>query len=230
MAKQKYTNEELLNILKAKAEELGRAPFGYELTQRVTIIKRFGRWNKALELAGVSIKSKEKYTTEELLDVLKAKAKELGRTPCHSEFPHATTISKRFGNWNKAREAAGLSIKRRDEYTKEELLDIIKAKAEELGRAPFGYEISQRKAIVKNFDSWDNAIEAAGLYINRQNYTDEQLIEIMKEKAKELGRKPRSKEISQIVTITKRFGSWDKALEAAGICTSRKKYTDEAAS
>ncbi|PHD30121.1 hypothetical protein COF65_33310, partial [Bacillus toyonensis] len=50
-----------------------------------------------------------------------------------------------------------------------------------------------------------------------RKYTSERLIEILKEKEKELNRTPIVAEIRQAGIIIKRFGSWNKALEAAGI-------------
>ena len=55
--KPKYTNEELIEVIKAKTEELGRAPKIKEISQRETINRRFGSWNKALEQIGHSKKS-----------------------------------------------------------------------------------------------------------------------------------------------------------------------------
>ncbi len=48
-------------------------------------------------------------------------------------------------------------------------------------------------------------------------YTDEELIEKIKLKAKELGRNPKQKEVGHITAIKNRFGSWNRALELAGL-------------
>lgn len=53
-------------------------------------------------------------------------------------------------------------------------------------------------------------------------YTDEQLIKIIQDKAKELGRPPRKREVKQHFVIMKRFGSWNKALIKAGLVPAWK--------
>lgn len=50
--KKGYTDEELLNLIKEKAKELGRVPRCREMKEKSTIEKRFGTWNKALGKAG----------------------------------------------------------------------------------------------------------------------------------------------------------------------------------
>ena len=169
MDKRKYTDKQLIEIIKAKAEELGRAPFRHELSQGYTIYERFGGWTKALEAAGMKNNApKKKYTNEKLLEIIKAKAKELGRTPICHELSQRTTIINYFGSWNNALKAAGMSAYKQKyikkmKYTNEELLDIIKAKAEELGRAPFYAEILQAATIIKRFGTWAEALKAVGL-------------------------------------------------------------------
>ena len=170
MSKQKYTKEELLDIIRAKAEELGRAPFGYEIPQRKVIVKNFGSWDNALEAAGLYI-NRQKYTDEQLLEIIKEKAKELGRKPRRKDISQADTIAKRFGSWNKALEAAGICASRK-KYTDEQLLEIIKEKAKELGRAPYRTELSQEKATVKRFGSWVKALELSGMHPSRYYDTD----------------------------------------------------------
>lgn len=52
-------------------------------------------------------------------------------------------------------------------------------------------------------------------------YTNEDLIRLIQEKAKELGRTPVFTEVSHSYTISKRFGTWNAALIAAGLKPSR---------
>ncbi len=60
-------------------------------------------------------------------------------------------------------------------------------------------------------------------------YTDDDLIKIIQEKYKELGRVPRRREIKQNGVIRTRFGSWNNALIKAGLIPSRstEKLTQE---
>ncbi len=50
-----------------------------------------------------------KYTDEELLQMIRDKAEELGRSPKKSEIPESSRIKSRFGPWHKAVIAAGLT-------------------------------------------------------------------------------------------------------------------------
>ena len=117
------TNEELIGQLRAKAESLGRTPMIKDLKSdksmpsAATYIDRFSSWNEALKAAGLSVNVG--YTNEELIGLLKAKAKSLGRTPTIKDvnsdksMPHANTYTDRFGSWNQALKAAGLTPNRR---------------------------------------------------------------------------------------------------------------------
>lgn len=50
----------------------------------------------------------------------------------------------------------------------------------------------------------------------RYKYSDEDLIKIIQNKAKELGRTPTRRDVKQFDVISKRFGSWNNALVKAG--------------
>ena len=63
----------------------------------------------------------------------------------------------------------------------------------------------------------EKALEAAGLpVLQKRGYTKEELIEII-QKARELHRTPKINEIKHVTLIRNEFGSWKKALEAAGL-------------
>ncbi len=51
---------------------------------------------------------KHKYTEEELLQMIRDKAEELGRAPKKSEVPECYRIKNRFGPWYESVMAAGL--------------------------------------------------------------------------------------------------------------------------
>lgn len=61
-----------------------------------------------------------------------------------------------------------------------------------------------------------------------KKYTDEELLKIVSDKALELGRIPKSKEVVQNWAVSNRFGSWNKALKAAGLGTNKEYHTKEA--
>ncbi len=78
-----------------------------------TVVRAFGSWNEALEVAGLSISSQwhRKTTDEELLSNMAAVWVATGRLPMQADFrPPLSKISedsyvRRFGSWRKALEA-----------------------------------------------------------------------------------------------------------------------------
>ncbi|MEX3914329.1 hypothetical protein AB4672_21385 [Bacillus paralicheniformis] len=228
----KYTDEDLIEILQEKEKELGRSPKAKEVKQWATIIKHFGSFNRGLEAAGLTPGKARNYTEEELIEILQYKAKELGRTPKSNEIKQFQTIVKHFGSFNQGLEAAGLAFNRErsssNPYTKEELIEILQHKAKKLGRTPTQREVKQAGIIQKHFGSFNKGLEAAGLPTNKKDQTEEELIEYLQEKAKDLGRPPQGNEIKHTGAIINCFGSFNKGLEAAGLTPGRrKKYSKE---
>ncbi|MBR3414501.1 DEAD/DEAH box helicase family protein [Candidatus Saccharibacteria bacterium] len=236
------TDKELIDLLKAKAESLGRTPMKNDIRldsnmPNVSIYaRRFGSWKKALRMAGLLI-NRYRISDEKLIELLKAKAKSLGRTPTEkdikldSSMPSSTTYAKRFDSWNQALEAAGLLVNHRFNCADEKLITLLRAKAESLGRTPTKRDIKSDSSMpsyhtyISKFGSWNKVLEAASL--SSKSKSDEELIEILKAKARSLGRTPTSKDIRfdssmpSSTTYATRFGSWNQALEAAGLSPNR---------
>lgn len=61
--------------------------------------------------------------------------------------------------------------------------------------------------------------------MKKSKYSDQELIGILIEKSKELGRSPKQREVSQADIIARRFGTFNNALEKAGLSPLRKSYT-----
>lgn len=231
-----YSNkndQELLEELKRVSKELGKVPTVTECHQIKLNVsryqKRFGSWNKALELAGLPVKNSRRrgITTEQYVDLLKEYTTKLGRVPSSKEIQEGRAIINRFGSWNKALEAAGLARYKRKSFTQEDCIVIIQERAKVLGRTPKINEMTNISTIYKKFGSWNKALEAAGLQ-QEITYTKEKLIKIIQQKANVLGRPPRFYEIKEKTHIYKIFGSWNKALEASGLPIFRKlSYTKE---
>ena len=61
---------------------------------------------------------------------------------------------------------------------------------------------------------------------NMQNsrYTDEELLQIIRDKTEELGRLPLKSDIPEYHFIKCRFGPWPRALEAAGVKEVGERY------
>ena len=93
--RRRYTDEEILEELRAAAARHGRSPtmreFARDAEARVhpqTVIEHFGTWNAAKRAAGLS--PRRFLTRDELLEQLRRLGEELGRTPRpRSERPPA---------------------------------------------------------------------------------------------------------------------------------------------
>ncbi len=113
-------------------------------------------------------------------------------------------------------------------YTKEQLLFYLKKTASEFKKSPTIEDLNRARELpssttyIKRFGSWNAALKAAGLKINaKQKYEAQEMIESLRQLAKELGRLPKNSDlkgkkwIASSATYRKYFGSWKKALQAA---------------
>ncbi len=187
------------------------------------------------------------YTDERLIEILHTLSVELGGRPptCRElrdrrDLPTPGTYIRRFGSWSAAKAAAGLDPRRRRRpqiYTDDQLLDILRDLAAELDRPPTQLELAARRdlpapiAYYGHFGSWNAALEAAGLEARHQHtpaYTDAQLLNILRGLADELGRTPAYRDLAArsglpgASVYDRRFGSWNRALEAAGLEPNRR--------
>jgi uncharacterized protein YejL (UPF0352 family) len=253
-----YSDEQLLQILRDLANELGRSPRAGEMQARsdlpspITYRTHFGSWPAALEAAGLEpYRRSPVYSDEQLLQILRDLAAELGQTPvqrelqARQELPSPAVYTQRFGKWTAALQAAGLEPRRRaPAYSDEQLLQILRDLAAELGRAPLQRELQARQDLPSysayrgRFGSWTAALKAAGLEPYRRRapaYSVEQLLQILRDLAAELGRSPLQRELQARQDLpsssayARCFGSWTAALEAAELEHRRRpvEYSDE---
>ena len=171
------------------------------------------------------------YTTGQIIAAMKAAATRDGRlsvliymasghSPCHN------TIIKRFGSWREAVKAAGLMESRRG-YTNEEMIEAMRAEAEDGALSSYRYIQSDRRpgmhAIQRRFGSWSEALKAAGLRGPEPQiaWTDEQALEGLRAEARDgrltINEYAASRRRPPAVTIIKRFGTWNAAVKAAGL-------------
>lgn len=118
-------------------------------------------------------------------------------------------------------------------YTKEVLIEIIQEKAKTLNRTPKRSEIKEACSVVRVFGSFSDGIVAAGLKPTRRKFnrkpcnktSNQEIIIEIQNKAKELGRTPKISEVDIGKIAINKFGSWNKALQAAGLEVNQKSYT-----
>jgi hypothetical protein len=145
--RKRYSDEAILDELRACAERIGRSPtmrefVGDEATtvHPQTVIEHFGSWNRAKRAAGLV--PRRFATREELLGVLRELGDELGRVPTAKDLdarkgslPSKSLYWHTFGSLTNALREAGFDIpvgEERLERAVEDGADL----ARELGRLP----------------------------------------------------------------------------------------------
>ena len=120
--RRRYSDEDILDALRAAAKRLERSPTMREFAQdpesRIhpqTVIEHFGTWNGAKRAAGLF--PRRFLTREELLAQLRALGDELGRIPAARDLaarrrslPSASLYAHTFGSLTKALREAGFDI------------------------------------------------------------------------------------------------------------------------
>jgi hypothetical protein len=118
----------------------------------------------------------------------------------------------------------------RKPYRRSELIEKLQALALRLGHTPAEDEANAapdcpcHQTYVNRFGSWNAALSAAGLPLNRQAalYDREMLLRILRRLADELGRTPTRADLEErdlpgVKTFARHLGSWRKALAAVGL-------------
>jgi hypothetical protein len=145
--RKRYSDEELLDELRACAKRLGRSPtmreFARDPKTRVhpqTVIEHFGSWNAAKREAGLV--PRRFATREELLQVLRELGDELGRTPTardleerRGRLPSKSLYWHTFGSLTTALREAGFDVPVGEERL-ERAVAQGEALAKKLGRLP----------------------------------------------------------------------------------------------
>jgi sulfur relay (sulfurtransferase) DsrC/TusE family protein len=162
----KFSDEELIKRLRDFYHKHGRSPTFRDMRGATTFEKRFGSWNTALEAADLPINKKSYVTDEEMIQALREFYEQNRRTPTLAEFPARGTIEQRFGTWNKALQAAGLPLNKKNKIPSETLLERLKSFFRHHGRSPTYAELEGAQTIQTRFGGWNNALKAAGLSLN----------------------------------------------------------------
>ncbi len=241
---------ELVADLQCVAEELSRAPTCEEYDERgtysdATYFRRFDSWDDALDAAGIERRSGDEsgvqYATDDLLAELRRLADVLARPPTTTEMSELgdyspNTYRRRFGSWTDALAEAGFDPERavtpakRNQIPTEDLLAELRQLADESGTPPTFQEVQTESeysgaTYLNRFESWNDALEAAGLEprrSRRDGLSRRELVRELRNLAASLGRRPRRKDMEERgpfagMTYYNRFGSWTDALDAAGL-------------
>jgi len=164
----------------------------------------------------------------------------------HPRAPSPVTYWNRFASWKQALREAGFSEEavrqqsrgRGTTYSKRELLTWLRNLTDD-GTPPTQRELQQHPEAPapgtyrNRFGSWGKALREAGVGEeeishragvgdNQTVYSDEELCQYLQSLAAELGRSPRQVEVQErsdigASTFSRRFGSFNDALRAAGL-------------
>lgn len=236
-----YTKEELIKILKNLSKKLNRSPKIQDLLDNnylpspPTYFIHFKTWNNALKIAGLKVNVRKDFTEKELLNLLRKKAKRLGRSPkmddmnSDKNMPSATTYQAYFETFNKALALAGLNVKYQfRKWNKEEVIFHLRQKYDELGEPPGIRDFDKdprtpaKNTVRKLFGNWTNALREADIPVKRFK-SKEELIDLLRKLAKQFNRTPtvvdlrNNKDIHSTVPFAKHFGNYTKACLMAGL-------------
>jgi len=145
--RRRYTNEDILEELRAAALRHGRSPtmreFARDTEARVhpqTVIEHFGTWNAAKRAAGLF--PRRFLTRAELLEQLRRLGDELRRTPTARDLgerrrsmPSVSLYAHTFGSLANALREAGFEVLQGEERLERAILQGV-ALARSLGRLP----------------------------------------------------------------------------------------------
>lgn len=153
----------------------------------------------------------------------------------------SSTIHKRFGSWEEALQAAGLSsrysgasvtnrmrLQLGKSVTRKQVIEELQSAASRLGRSDLTvedfntYSTFNASTVRSYFKTWRAALEAAGLNVRAKaiRYTDEECFENLLNVWTHFGRPPRYREMNAKPSAVGgkayvgRWGTWIKALEA----------------
>jgi len=175
------------------------------------------------------------YSDVELLDDIRRVAEDLRHQPSLKEYRErgnhsVTTFYNRFESWSDAVGEAGFEPRDPEaKIEREDLLAELHRLTAELGRPPKSSEMDAEgnywtSTYRNEFGRWSRALEAAGYEARRptQGTPVEDLLEELHRLAEKYGGRPTTRQMDEsgkfaYSVYQRRFGSWSRALQAAGL-------------
>ena len=182
-------------------------------------------------------------STEDLKEDLQRVSELLDKTPTaeemreHGEYS-VPTYKTRFGSWNGALKAADIGSVREYNISRSDLIESMQELADDLGRTPTENDMDESGDYAattyrNRFDTWNAALEEAGLSVNKHHGIPKaDLLAELQRVADELGETPRRREFVEMGkwgygAYEDAFGSWNGALEAAGLDVNHRQGTPD---
>ncbi|MFO0915276.1 MAG: hypothetical protein U0795_20105 [Pirellulales bacterium] len=200
---------------------------------RDAAVRWFGGWNKALRAAGLPHRICDRWTPDRVLHELRRRYR--GETRFRDAEPALAAIASHyFGGLYAALEAAGLDIPRK-RWTRQRIIDAIQeryVRGAPIDRVGFGDDVFLNN-VKRYFASWSEALNAAGLADRaphktpKRSWTDEAVLAGIR-KFSHVGTV-----LSNVyrldhglyVAATRRFGTWNNAVQAAGLRPAQRKWS-----
>ena len=252
MGKKQYTREFLLSELRRFYDENGRSPTLRDMCKvngypgATTYRHEFGTFSDALQSADLELNHVVNYTKEILISEIHRFVKENSRVPILNDmkrsngYPAGSIYNREFGSWNNAIEIAGYESYHSYKPTRQFLIDEIVRFYNEFGYIPTGDNIGDaggypsRDAYYTEFNSFTTALLEAGFEPNRYTgLTNDDLIKMLQDFYNMYGRSPTKNDLKNISnfpsedTFSRRFGSWNNSLIAAGLPINELRNIDK---
>ncbi len=234
---------EIIAALRAARHELGRAPTRKEYKalasergwpSATVLAGRYGRWDGVLRAADLALPPA--WTRERVIAALQVDAQGRGQPPRQTDWsrgstehpPARTALALFDGSWNHALKAAGLPVRYERGWTRERVIEALRADARERGRPPRSADWFHAApgrptvGVVRNhFGSWNAGLRAAGLEVTHEmgKWTRQTVLDALRRLELELGRPPSSGELYRspgpgyptATIVSRKLGSWAKA-------------------
>jgi hypothetical protein len=231
--------------LKRKREDLS---YNHMANERAGLLSaanyHFGSWQKAVQAAGIDydkdVRRIPKWTQDKIIETIKKLHKDgvdlswtnVCRHPDYSGMAYAAIRSARFGSWDAALEAAGVSpsqVRRYESWDEKKVIRRIRE------RAKAGRELNSKamqeedcklfNAALKRYKGWEQALRAARINPDAVYKRRRWSLDVIKQEIAALWRKGtnlaapymRQHHSALYSAACKYFGSWMAARRACGI-------------
>lgn len=185
----------------------------------------FGGWHNAMEVAGLDVTSRKRWPHQRIIAAIRVHHRQGSLSRIWKDDKRLFWAGcQRFGNWQKAMEAAGFTPRRYQRWSKEYVLQQLRAR-HRLSQ----YNISildppLAAAAVRLFGGLRRAWDAAGIEPKDHRWTEKRIIEAIQDRyirglpmsSKQFGNP------SLVHAARRQFGSWADALAVAAIPAGRK--------
>ncbi len=223
MPRRTMTRDEVLKAIRARHAR-GEAVVGLSLTLPKlyhAARKWFGCWREAVLAAGVPVKVPRKWSHERVLETIRRR---------HREGPPLAKVwlddmglrdaaAKHFGSWRNALLAAGLQVAPRRRWSRESILESLRAHYNRGHTAVHLIDRNLSAAVTRFFGNLDNACEAAGLPHRPGRWNKRRIVDTIQDyyvRGKPI-RIVGFKDDRLGAAARRYFGSWRAAVAAAGL-------------